>query len=559
MLKPIFAAFFLLFLSQKSISAVSVSDASAAITLFKRAAKNINAGEYALARLKLQDILQSYSKTGPVTEAKLLLIVALYGLEDFKASIQMGKKFLKNHPHSPHADNVNFYLAKAYHRKGNVHASLELFTKLLVTTKDTQLQKKILVYFKDVPQTSHHVYKLKEMRNRYSPEEAKVTSKKDKTLTLGLICPLTGDYAEVGDDILSGAVMAVKEYNKKSKRKIKLIVEDSQGDLIKSVKAARKLAVQDNVVAIAGPVLSNTTIAAAALAECLDIPLVSPTAWQHGIASIGTNIFQANVPGEIQGALIADHAIKELGYSTFAILAPFDSYGKALARGFEDKVRAAGATIVSREWYYEGAMDYTHQLVRIRRRELIKTLNLIDVTDKTDVEALARGDEDSEKVRVSIPTIDAIFIPAYPEEIPMLASQVAFFNLETKILGGDRWNDDTIYKEKQYVEGAIFPGIIVKRRNSSVFRAFINRYRQAYHSAPDDVSLLAFDGMNLLIQAIKSGADTRNEIQEYLAQLKKYEGVTRSLKFSKGKRFNSHLDFLTIKDGRVIPWKKLNK
>ena len=111
---------------------------------------------------------------------------------------------------------------------------------------------------------------------------------------IGLIAPFTGKYAIYGKSVKNGIQLALDEYNANAKKRMSLISYDSMGEPVESVKAARRLIETDGVLAIIGPIMSGPTISAASLADISKTVLITPTATEQGISSIGSYIFQLN-------------------------------------------------------------------------------------------------------------------------------------------------------------------------------------------------------------------------------------------------------------------------
>jgi branched-chain amino acid transport system substrate-binding protein len=78
--------------------------------------------------------------------------------------------------------------------------------------------------------------------------------------------------------------------------------------------------------------------------------------------------------------------------------------------------------------------------------------------------------------------------------------------------------------------------------------AFSEKYRKKYGNIPGAVAACAFDGMNLLIEAIRKAGTERENIQKALRDIK-YEGVTGTIQFDeKGNRKGAPV-FVEIKNG----------
>lgn len=62
-----------------------------------------------------------------------------------------------------------------------------------------------------------------------------------KDISIGLISPLSGQYAAVGENIVKGAQMAIDEYKTQTGKEVKLFVEDDGFEAKKGLSAYRKL------------------------------------------------------------------------------------------------------------------------------------------------------------------------------------------------------------------------------------------------------------------------------------------------------------------------------
>ena len=80
---------------------------------------------------------------------------------------------------------------------------------------------------------------------------------------VGLIVPLSGRYGEYGTAVKEGVSLAFTEYNKTTTNKVKLLTEDTKGDIIDAIKATIRLSDTSQVIGIIGEVLSGPTSAAA--------------------------------------------------------------------------------------------------------------------------------------------------------------------------------------------------------------------------------------------------------------------------------------------------------
>jgi branched-chain amino acid transport system substrate-binding protein len=84
---------------------------------------------------------------------------------------------------------------------------------------------------------------------------------------------------------------------------------------------------------------------------------------------------------------------------------------------------------------------------------------------------------------------------------------------------------------------------------------FRNEFQKIYGKAPGAVAEYSFDGMSLLIDAIRSGGPDRENIQNALTKIQ-FEGVTGPIQFDdKGKRSGA-AKLMEIKNGISVPVEK---
>ncbi len=93
---------------------------------------------------------------------------------------------------------------------------------------------------------------------------AQATPAAGPPITVGLLAPVTGVFADFGDLMKKATDLAVQKVNDEGGilgRPLTVIAEDDQGDPAGATERARKLLVQDNVDILMGTVSSATTLA----------------------------------------------------------------------------------------------------------------------------------------------------------------------------------------------------------------------------------------------------------------------------------------------------------
>ncbi len=99
-------------------------------------------------------------------------------------------------------------------------------------------------------------------------------------IRVGLSAPITGNYAEFGENFRYSAEMAVKAINAKGGvlgRPVEVVVMDSKGDPKEAALIAQKLVEDPAIVAEVGDFTSTCCLAAAPIYERAGMVQLSPT------------------------------------------------------------------------------------------------------------------------------------------------------------------------------------------------------------------------------------------------------------------------------------------
>ena len=110
---------------------------------------------------------------------------------------------------------------------------------------------------------------------------ASCSGKKNNTIKIGGIAPLSGGVAVYGTECKNGIDLAVEEINAAggiNGQKIEFICEDDEGDSAKSVNAYKKLVTKDRVKVIIGSLTSGCTMAITNLAQAQKVVQIAPAA-----------------------------------------------------------------------------------------------------------------------------------------------------------------------------------------------------------------------------------------------------------------------------------------
>jgi branched-chain amino acid transport system substrate-binding protein len=194
----------------------------------------------------------------------------------------------------------------------------------------------------------------------------------EQVVKIGHVGPLSGQIAHLGKDNENGARMAIDVLNTKGLtiggKKIKFVLqaEDDGANPQQATAAAQKLA-DAKVSGVIGHLNSGTTIPASKIYNDAGIPQISPSATNPKYTMQGyKGAFRvvAN-DGQLGGAL-GRFTASDIKAKRIAIIDDRTAYGQGVADEFAKAAKAAGLTIVGRQYTTDKATDFNAILTAIK-------------------------------------------------------------------------------------------------------------------------------------------------------------------------------------------------
>jgi branched-chain amino acid transport system substrate-binding protein len=197
---------------------------------------------------------------------------------------------------------------------------------------------------------------------------------------------------------------------------------------------------------------------------------------------------------------LAKFVLNNLNARTAAVL--YDVASEApngQANLFKETFEESGGSVVAFETYTTGDRDFSAQLTKIKAADP-----------------------------------DVIFLPAYYNDVPLIAQQARRLGIDAQLVGSDAWSSPEIIKlGGADINDSYFCNHYSTEIATPVAQKFVSDYKAKYGMAPDDVAALTYDAFGLLTQAIKeAGKLDRQAIRDALAKIQKYEGVTGTMQFA---------------------------
>ena len=418
--------------------------------------------------------------------------------------------------------------------------------------------------------------------------------------SLGVLLPLSGPDGHYGSEILAGIRLANVDagdlfdlvevdtgwdyptvQSQSGSERLK-IVQSEGSKLVRNLHGVRRLAEDQDVVAIIGPIFSTSAVVAAAIAENAGVPLITPLAQQSGLDSLGDFIFQLSMVSEVQARALAEYSTLVLGMETLVVLAPLTDYGWSFTQSFTETAEANGGRVVTAEWYVpEETTDFKNQFLAIRQvgfslmapPEPPDTLAVLDALSLVVVDAAFEGEqafvellesglvdaemEEPDSTEIFIDTIDAIAVIVESfEDARRIAPQLTFFRFDTQMLGNDIWYEPEAIRQmsrpdREHLRGCIF--VSGRREASAAERDFTDRFRTGYGTDPLYAGF-GYDAVSIVAAGWHQQHQSRRSMREWLAALRDYDGASGRIGFSPGRRVNDELSLLKIaSDGRLMP------
>lgn len=201
---------------------------------------------------------------------------------------------------------------------------------------------------------------------------ARPSAAAETQVEIGFASPLTGSEASYGKDDQNGAQLALDEANaaniKIGGKRVKFVLDsqDDQADPRTAVQVAQRL-VDDKVAVVIGHLNSGTTIPASRIYNSASIPMITPSATNPTITSQGyDNIFSIIATDAQNAGNAGKYAVEVMKAKRIGIIDDRTAFGQGETDEFDRAVKAAGGTIVDREFTSDKTTDFHSQVTSLK-------------------------------------------------------------------------------------------------------------------------------------------------------------------------------------------------
>ena len=366
----------------------------------------------------------------------------------------------------------------------------------------------------------------------------------NKTLTIGVVAPLSGDLSAVGNGIKNGVDLAIKQANANKTVKGVTLVLNAQDDTAKAdvgAQVAAKLVADTSVVGVVGPLNSSVAKSVAPVMAQANLALISPSnsgvdlTGRGALATGGTqtrpykSYFRVCATDDIQGPFGADYAVKDLGKKKIAIVHDKKAYGQGLAEAFAKQAKKDGATVLPTETINPGDKDFSALITKLKSE-----------------------------------SPDYLFYGGEYPEASLITKQMKAAGLNIPLAGGDGVDAaDYIKIAGAAANGDYATALGAPTDKLDSAKQFLADYKAAGYKDPaDPYGAAAFDAANAIIKALaktvgenKSGQALRDEVTKEV-QDSDFAGVTGQISFDQfGDTNNKVLTVYKVENGAFVPAK----
>jgi ABC-type branched-subunit amino acid transport system substrate-binding protein len=309
---------------------------------------------------------------------------------------------------------------------------------------------------------------------------------------VGLLLPLTGAAASLGQDMADAAQMALFDVGRTD---LQLIPRDT-GDRPQKAAVAARAALDAGAELLLGPLFARSTDAVAPIAAERGVSIISFSN-DAGIARPGTYVLGFRPEEQIERvvAYTADQ-----GLTRFAALAPNDAYGvRAIAAWRVAVARLPGASATIAQTYPADSGSPTEAVRQVAAVGRPEGLPAEEAALDAMGEPVLMGEPVPPAARPSLPPpgFDSLLIADGGAHVGSIAALLAHYDVvspSTRFLGTMRWQDDPALMSDAGLRGswlATWPPDSVE--------AFAQRFAAVYGRRPAPLAVLAYDAVALAV------------------------------------------------------------
>jgi branched-chain amino acid transport system substrate-binding protein len=354
-----------------------------------------------------------------------------------------------------------------------------------------------------------------------------------KSVKLGAIYSITGKGAEWGEHSKIATEIAVEEINRAGGiggLPVEVLVQDTGTEVAPAISLARKLILEDKVLAILGPCFSSEFEALAPLLDRLKTVIVSQCSAKPGISALSTWAFRNTLTSDKQLAPAVEIWQKRYGIKTAAIIydsadSVASSEGSAVLPAL---LKKAGIEVKESLTYQTKDIDFSAQITRV------KALNPDGIALGACYQQAANIVREARKQGLKQP-----FLAGACTGSPEFAKLVGKDG-ENSVIGSAGWPDDP------------------KPKTAAFLKKFMEK---SGGKKPNYGGMRSYDNVYIMKWVVERGGVTndakdldadRDRVRVGWTKVKDFDGITGLTTINAERDGGGKSTVLTVKDGQFV-------
>jgi branched-chain amino acid transport system substrate-binding protein len=320
---------------------------------------------------------------------------------------------------------------------------------------------------------------------------------KSNTFRFGVIIPLTGPGAALGDLIKRGLDLGLEDVNASAQEKrLEAIYEDSKTNPNQGLTSFRKLVDVDKVnFVLVG--FSAVCSALAPVAEESKVFMVGMTTSMPGLTEGRKYVIRLFPNADMLAGTIADYAASR--FSRVAVIYAEDEYGKSTYTTFRDRFQKENRSVVFSESFKPTDTEF---------RSIVAKM----VAAKPD----------------------AVYLPGYGPGYIALINQIRERDPNVPIMADSPLTNPPVYRAAgNAVEGVIVPATPLDAAiaETPAQQTFLARYRERFNENPSINVTINYDFIQLLAAAVEKTDRSPEVIRDYFLRQSPYKGLVGEIRY----------------------------
>jgi hypothetical protein len=305
----------------------------------------------------------------------------------------------------------------------------------------------------------------------------------ENKIKVGLLIPLSGDNAELGEQILKATRMALKDINS---NEIEIHPKDTQSDPNQTLLSAMELK-KNGINLVIGPVFYKNL---EYLDEVKDVTFLSFT---NKTIDLPKNVISTGINSTSQLNTIKKFIkLEEVKKPIFLI--PNLNYGLEIKHGIKNsKIKSF------KQYYYDiEPTKLTAQIEKItnykmRKQNLLDEIKRVENSDLVDKERQLEKLE--KKYTIGKVNFDTVIIADFDESLKSVITSLLYTDVSPKnkyFITFNQWFDESLLSESSS-HPIYYPSI-----NKKNLENFEKKFFQQFNQKPNHISLLSYDLVGLI-------------------------------------------------------------